>query len=127
MKRLGMFLNKSDQFRKLVMENPELPIVFLVDTEVVADLDCGSWYCADINCYIDTILDCDVSDEKLYTDESDFEEDLGDRIYENLDDYFPGHEDDWEPSDEEFEEVLRREMKKFEPYWTKCIVVHGSN
>ena len=134
MNRLGNIICDSSELRKLIAENLDLPIVFLVDSEVVADADyCGSWYCSDIKCYVGEILDCDFSDEKVYSDRGDFEDDLEDSIWNNIEEYLPRCKScksggcDTCVSDGEFDEIFSEELKKYEPYWTECIIVHGTN
>lgn len=141
MKELGRLFADTTEFRKLVAENPELPIVFLVDSDVVADGDYSSWYCSDVKCYKSVILDCDqsINDEKIYTDESDFEEDLEEYIWNNFEDYSPTCHKCWgksrleceecgfEPTDVEVGEILKKELGKYEPFWKECIIVHGMN
>lgn len=67
--------------------------------------------------FIGEILDCeqDINDEVTYVDRDKFEEDLQDRLadderYENL-------------PDAEFENIVKAELAKYEPYWKKVICI----
>lgn len=110
----------SDELKKLIAENPDLPIVVLVGQYAASD-DYGYTYCSDIHFCIDEILDCTLSfgDNYVYNDRDDFEDALSDYLadceeYENL-------------SDEEFQTLLDKELSKYEPYWKKVIAIKGDN
>lgn len=118
-KPLNMFTTQTDELKKLIAEHPDLPIVVIVSSEVVADDDYSWWYAPDISFTMGEILDCeqDVNDEKTYTDRDDFEEDLRDVMcdqeeYENA-------------TDEEFEKAVEEELKIFEPYWKQVIQIRA--
>ena len=108
------FLKDTTELRKLILENPELPITVLCDGEICLD-DCHWWFAPHIACRIGEVLDCEqeINEERIYHDRDDFEEALADMIsyvYEDL-------------SQEEFEQRLKIEMENFEPYWKKCILI----
>ena len=116
---LGMFTAQTDKLKKLIAEHPDLPIVVIVNTEVVADDDYNWWYAPDISFSLGEILDCeqDVNDMKVYTDRDDFEEDLADVL---------GDSGDYdETTDEEFDKIVQEELKKYEPYWKKVIQIRA--
>ena len=60
-----------DELFKLMRENPDLPVVPMVDEEVVADDCCswwlGSWGCSQIQKYLST-------EERVYFDDDDPED-----------------------------------------------------
>lgn len=116
---LGMFTAQTDKLKKLIAEHPDLPIVVLVNAEVVADDDYNWWYAPDISFSMGEILDCeqDVNDMKVYTDRDDFEEDLADVL---------GDSGDYdETTDEEFDKIVQEELKEYEPYWKKVIQIRA--
>lgn len=116
---LGMFTAQTDELKKLIAEHPDLPIVVIVNAEVVADDDYNWWYAPDISFSLGEILDCeqDVNDEKVYVDRDDFEEDLADIL---------GDSGDYdETTDEEFDKIVQEELKKYEPYWKKVIQIRA--
>lgn len=116
---LGMFTAQTDKLKKLIAEHPDLPIVVIVNAEVVADDDYNWWYAPDISFSLGEILDCeqDVNDMKVYTDRDDFEEDLA---------YILGDSGDYdETTDEEFDKIVQEELKKYEPYWKKVIQIRA--
>lgn len=47
---------KSEKFLRLVRENPDLPIIPMVDSAVVADNDYGSWLGSFGDCRIDSYV-----------------------------------------------------------------------
>lgn len=118
-KPLNMFTAQTDELKKLIAEHPDLPIVVIVNSEVVADDDYVWWYAPEISFSFGELLDCeqDVNDGKIYTDRDDFEEDMRDVMsdqeeYENA-------------TDEEFDKAVEEEIKKFEPYWQQVIQIRA--
>lgn len=116
MKRLPDTLNDAENLRKLLNENPELPIVFEIDNEVVAD-DLHETFMAPYASYsVGEILDCSIGDREYpfdgtFTDRDDFEEaieQLCSDLTEDLNDLAA---------------MMEEEKKRFEPYWRKCILV----
>ena len=116
---LGMFTAQTDELKKLIAEHPDLPIVVIVSSDVVADDDYAWWYAPDIRFTMGEILDCeqDINDEKTYIDRDDFEEDLADIL---------GDSGDYdETTDEEFDKIVQEELKKYEPYWKQVIQIRA--
>ena len=118
-KPLNMFTAQTDELKKLIAEHPDMPIVVIVNAEVVADDDYNWWYAPYISFSLGEILDCeqDVNDMKVYTDRDDFEEDLADIL---------GDSGDYdETTDEEFDKIVQEELKKYEPYWKRVIQIRA--
>ena len=118
-KPLFQLAHQTDELKKLIAEHPDYPIVVLCNTEVVADDGYSWWYAPYLRFDIGEILDCEqeVNDEKYFTDREEFEEELRDKLsyqeeYENL-------------SDDEFDKVVKAELEKYEPYWTKVIEIRA--
>lgn len=110
--------HKSDELKKLIMENPDLPIVVLASDEA----NCGDWcwqYCFSVSCGLSEILDCDYcdNDDTIFTDRDLLEEHISDELY---DEYHV-------KSSEEYDEAVKRKMAELEPYWTKVIAIYASN
>lgn len=110
--------HKSDELKKLIMKNPDLPIVVLASD----DANNGNWcwqYCFNVSCGLDEILDCDYSDsyDCVFTDRDDLEE----QIAYNLYDEYRGK------PEEEYEAAIKQKMEELEPYWTKVIAIYASN
>lgn len=109
---------KTDELRKLILENPELPIVVLAGED--ASIDYWGWtYCSSISFGIDEILDCDYYDydDVVFTDRERFEEKVSDDLYDDYRD----------KSEEEYDAAVKRELEKYEPYWTKVIAIYATN
>lgn len=117
---LGMFIAQTDELKKLIAEHPNLPIVVIVSSDVVADDDYAWWYAPDIRFTMGEILDCeqDINDEKTYTDRDDFEEDVRYCI-ENDDDLMESI------TDEEYEKEVKRILDEYEPYWKDVIQIRA--
>lgn len=114
---LNMFIKQTDELKKLIAEHPDYPIIVMVGTEVVADDNYGWWYAPYLSFSIGEILDCeqDINDEKTYIDRDEFEEDMYDKYtwdekYEKLDNF-------------EFDEMIEKKLKEYEPYWKKVIQI----
>lgn len=119
-KPLKEYVTQSDELKKLIIENPDLPLVAMVDYEVCADDDYRYWFAPSLTFKVGYILDCEqtVNEERIYDDEDEFGEDLENYLvdsgeYDNL-------------SDDEFEKVVDEELKKYEPYWKKVIYIYAS-
>lgn len=66
------------------------------------------------------MLDCEVPfNEYTYTDESSFEADLRDYLYDLL--------ENEGLSDEDFDKLLKDELAKYEPHWKKVIAISVNN
>ena len=109
---------KTDELRKLILENPDLPIVVLAGEE--ANNGFYGWmFCGSISFHIDEILDCDYYDydDAVFTDRGRLEEFIEESLY----DEYCGK------PDEEYEAAIKRELDKYEPYWKKVIAIYATN
>lgn len=98
---------KSDELKKLILENPDLPIVVLAGEEA----NCGdhNWmFCSIISFSIDEILDCDYVDydDTVFTDRERLEEKISDDLYDDFADA---------PA-EEYDATVAKRLKELEPY-----------
>lgn len=118
MNRTCSLVKSSDELKKLIAENPDLPIVVLADE----DSNCGDWrwtYCSSISFDICEILDCDYYDydDTVFTDRDRLGEKIADDLYEKY----------YDKPEEEYEEAIEQEVKRYEPYWQKVIAIYASN
>lgn len=118
MNRTYSLAQSSDELKNLILENPDLPIVVLAGEEANGGY-CGWMYCSDISFAIDEILDCDFYDydDTVFTDRDRLEEKIEEDLY---DEYYA-------MSDTEYEEAVKREVEKYEPYWKKVIAIYANN
>lgn len=109
---------KTDELRKLILENPELPIVVLAN-EDSSNADYGWMFCYSISFCIEEILDCDYYDydDTVFTDRDRLEEFIGDNLYDEY----------CEKSEEEYVAAINRELARLEPYWKKVIAIYATN
>jgi hypothetical protein len=108
----------ASELRKLILENPDLPIVVLAGDEANG----GYWgwtYCSSISFCVDEILDCDYYDydDTVFNDRDRFEEKISDDLYDEYHD----------KSEEEYDAAVKRELEKYEPYWKKVIAIYANN
>ena len=115
----------SDELKKLIAENPDLPIVVLAEYDLPTDY---SWtYAASISFRISEILDCyaPFNDETVCTDRDDFEERLADWLCDRDDIFDDSGKCPANMTDEEFDVFLKEEKERYAPYWTKVIAIYA--
>ena len=111
-------LIKTDELRKLILENPDLPIVVLAGTD--ANIGEYGWmYCSNVSFGIDEILDYDITDyeDYIFTDRDRLEEYIEDVMW---DENIPRTDEEWETEKE-------KRLKELEPYWKKVIEIRVDN
>lgn len=118
MNRTYSLTKNSDELKKLIAENPDLPIVVLAGEEA-SDGDHYWTYCSSISFYIEEILDCDYYDynDCVFCDRDYLEEYIENELY---DEYY-------DKSDEEYEQAIKDKLAELEPYWKKVIAICASN
>lgn len=92
----------SDELKKLIAENPELPIVVLVGEG--ADGEHCWTYCSSIRFSIGEILNCDYLDydDTVFTDRDRLEEKISDDLYDEY----------CNKPDAEYDAAVQRELQK---------------
>lgn len=112
-------IKDASKLRRLISENPDLPIVVLAGEEAntgdYAWMYCSS-VCCDIECILDTITPYD--DEHIFSDKDDFRGVVSDALWNEKTKDLP---------DEEYEAMVEAEVAKFEPYWRKVIAIYATN
>lgn len=107
---------KTEKFLKLVKENPEIPIVPMVNSEVVADADYGLWLGSFGDCRIDSYVSL-----KYYVEERFFTR-YGDE--DILKEYFEEQIADELGADDIYECIEKLAREKIEKLpWVKAIIV----
>ncbi len=113
------FLNECQELKRLIAENPDLPLAFF--SEDTGDYRSGYISCSSVSAEKGEVLDCyqEINDEKAFASRDEFEEDLQEMLcgideYRNL-------------SDEEFDEISEKEKSKYDDKWKDCIIVYVGN
>ena len=105
----------QNELLKLINDNPELPVVPLVNSEVVVDDSCcywlGTWGPASIEEYY-------LGDEKVHIKSMDDEEDVLTDLQGSIFGRLPDGRDVYDLSDDEWDELYKSIP------WTKAIVVY---
>ena len=117
LKRLNLD-HATDELRRFILENPNLPIVILADESSVTDN--GAWtFCSKVSVNVHEILDCEYYDygDMVITDRDRLEEIIEDNLYEKYHD----------KPEAEYDAAIKAEVEKFEPYWKKVIAVWATN
>lgn len=111
----------STELRKAIAENPDLPIVVMASYEATSD-EYYWTYCSSVRCEVGEVLDCEVpwSDGRVYSDRTDFEEDLIDYLSYQI-------ENANKMSDEEFNNLVDTQKDVYEEYWHKAIIIKADN
>ena len=109
----------SNQLRKLIVSNPDLPIIILAGEN--ANLDDTAWTCCyDMSAEIAEILDTDdvpLYCDGVFTDRNDFY----DVLYEYL-------EDEYNDLDKtSLDDLFQKYIIKYEPHWKTVIAVYVNN
>lgn len=117
----GGFIYNSAELRKLIADNPDLPIVVLASEEANG----GEWewqYCEHVFCGIDEVLCLENMfgyDRAIFNNTTDLQEAIIDHMrglktYESM-------------ADEEFEEAVNREFCMYSESWQKVIAIYATN
>ena len=113
---------KTDELKKLIAENPDLPIVVLAGTDATDGEQ--AMFCSDIRFRIDEILDCEVPyTEYVEIDRISFEEQIEEWLWDEM----GGNDKDTKLSEAVFEDALKETKAKYEPYWKKVITSYADN
>ena len=113
---------KTDELKKLISENPELPIVVIAG-ECATDGE-QSMFCSDIRFWIEEILDCEVPYmDYVETDRDSFNESIEEWLWDEM----GGNDKYSKLSETVFQDALKETKKKYEPYWKKVIAIKADN
>ena len=119
MNDFSLQLSKStEELRKLILDNPDLPIVILVGEDAIGS-DYYYTYATKISYHIDEYLDHKDYDECVITDRDELEE--------RLEDYYCDEPECENLQDAEFDEFIQQKMQEYEPYWKKAIFIYADN
>lgn len=116
---LGTILNKelSGELLKLVAENSELPVVFLVDADGADPWEYSWYYANHVQVEIGELLNNEYwSGEEIIDDR--------DRLAEKIEDYY--FEEKGIEGEHELEYLVKKELEKCEKDWVKVIKVSAS-
>lgn len=113
---LSDVLHSTEELRKLILENPDLPL-FVVAGEEANTGDYNMTVCSRVTAYIGEILDCetDYTDEVL-TDREYFAELVSDYYYSGFD-----------GTESEFDEYVDKKISEYDKYWKNCIILEVDN
>lgn len=117
------FMHDSSELRKLIAENPELPIIVCAGENA----NTGEWgweYCSKMYCEVAEVLDFDLpfGEGHIYDDWDEFEE----KLREYMEDHTP-KSDLATMTGEEFDLLVKKKLATYEPYWKKVILINVDN
>lgn len=113
-------LNATDELRKLIIDNPDLPLLVFAGNDAVYD-DYAYTSCYKISAQIGEFLDCQqiINDTYCYVDRDEFAEDFEDAYYDEHEN-FKGTEKEWDA-------LMEERIKEYDPYWKSCIILYVDN
>lgn len=114
------FLNECKELKKLITENPDLPLMFFAE-DTGYDNAYVYMSCSLVKAEKGEVLDCyqDINDEKLFASRDEFEEEVEYALA-----WMDGTKD---LSDKEFDELVKSEIAKYDDKWKDCIIVYVGN
>ena len=125
----GVVMNNAE-IRKLILENPDLPIVFRANDDA-NNGDYTYMFCTYVYAQIGEVLDCeqDIDEEIIFTDRESFEDAVYDKVMDEAEDihYSVYEKIASELSELDIEDEVKRVMSEYEPYWKKCILITVGN
>lgn len=112
-------IKDSAELRRLIAENPELPIVVMCHGESCAE-DYAYTYMSDVRCNVGEILDCETPyADYIFDDREDFIERISDSMCDE--------EDYANLPDEEFDKAAEAKAATYDQYWRKAIIICAGN
>ncbi len=119
------YIHSSECLRKLIIDNPGLPIYFVANDEGCLG-DGVDTILGNVDCYKTKVFtahtpwesNCDDY-EKFYDDRIEFSEDLEDYLMDNNIDNCS------EMSDEDFSKYVDEQIKSLDKYWEEVICIRG--
>lgn len=120
-KPCSYLLTESKELREAILAHPDYPILAFA-TEDANNGDWSSMSCK-LSVEVGEFLNCmqDVKDDHIFTDRDEFEEEVGDNLY-NLQ-----PEDFHYDNEKELEECIAEIVQQYDEYWTPCIIVMAWN
>ena len=119
---LGIVKN-SDELKKLIAENPDLPIVVFARGGANSG-DYTYMCCTHVSASVCEILDCETpyDGEIIETDRDNFDEEMEDWLWDVMVDKYGVS-----PDENELQKLLADEKARYEPYWKKVIAIYAGN
>lgn len=113
----------GDNIRQMLLDNPDLPIAFLVEVEYFSG-EYQSEFASSAHAEIGELLDCyqTIDECRIFTDRDDFKEQLEDNIW------FDAPADlSKEETEKWVEDELKKQLVEYDKHWKKCILITVSN
>lgn len=115
----------TDELKKLIKQYPDYPIVVLVGEDAAVP-EYRRTYCSSIQFEVAEILDCETpydNDCIVCNDRNEFNENFKEWLWDEL----GGNDNPPKITEEEFQEALKQERARYEPYWKKVIAIYADN
>lgn len=115
----------TDELKKMIEQYPDYPIVVLVGEDAAVP-EYRRTYCSSIQFEVAEILDCETpydNDCIVCNDRNEFNENFKEWLWDEL----GGNDNPPKITEEEFQEALKQERARYEPYWKKVIAIYADN
>lgn len=111
------FLHDTAELRKLIIENPDMPLMIFVGQDTYND-EYMYTACTSVKAKVGEVLDCDdqVTEGEIFCDRMEFEDKL--RMY---------LEDEYDGDDEDFDSFVAKKLSEYDPCWKQTIIVWADN
>lgn len=107
---------ETEELRRLIIENPGLPLVVFAGEEANIGSEYSYMLCSSVSASVGEFLDNEIVFE---AEQCFFERcELETYLYENT---------EFDGPDEEFDAYIADKMKELERYWKKAIIVYVNN
>lgn len=115
-------VSSATELRRLIIENPDLPLVVFAGDEANSGGDYSYVSCSCVRASVGSFLDCcqTINDCKCYTDRDEFEEDVADSLAEWPNGPTNGTDAEWNA-------YVKSVVAEYDPYWKKCIILYVNN
>ena len=113
----------GDNIRQMLLDNPDLPIAFLVEPENFSG-EYRSEFASSAYAEIGELLDCyqTIDECRIFFDRDEFKESLEDNLW-----YDAPADLSKEETDKWIETELKEQLAEYDKYWKKCILITVSN
>ena len=110
-------LHYTASLRKLILDNPELPLLVIAGQDACDSWNNTSQVCTRVEAYKGEFFNGNVEfSNEAITDRDYFREEMEDYYYGN-----------WDGTEAEFDKYIENKLIEYEDYWVQCIIVEVDN
>ncbi len=121
-KRSTDLLHSTDELRRLIIENPDLPLLVFAGGEANIDDEYFFYtFCSEITAEKGEFLDCwqEINEERFFISRQEFKEEV--------EEWLEDSDSNLGLSKRKMDALVEKELTKYEPYWKPCIILCVDN